>query len=112
MTVFSVDLDRPAEWIAGVQLGFMTTAELAALLRKSPAAVRQMRHRGQAPRGTRVGRDVLYAVADVEAWLAAKTAADPLAQRALDAYGPWPSTGATSQVAGRDHPRDRGRESP
>ncbi|MFD6324233.1 helix-turn-helix domain-containing protein [Streptomyces sp. NPDC058442] len=60
----------------------MTTAELAALIRRSPNAVRVMRHRGQGPVGTRVGREVLYDRADVAAWLKAKRAADPLAHRA------------------------------
>lgn len=64
---------------------FMTTKELAVLIRKSPEAVRQMRHRGDGPVGTRHGRDTLYDRAVVEKWLAAKTAADPLAQRALAA---------------------------
>ncbi len=61
---------------------FIKTKELARTLRKSPEAVRMMRHRGEGPQGTRVGRDVLYDRAEVERWLAAKTAADPLAQRA------------------------------
>jgi predicted DNA-binding transcriptional regulator AlpA len=58
------------------------TAELAVLLRKTPAAIKAMRHRGKGPRGFRVGREVLYPVAEVEAWLASKLASDPLAQRA------------------------------
>lgn len=61
---------------------YMTTRELADRLRKTPHAIRQMRHKGQGPRGVRVGRDVLYDRADVEAWLKAKTAGDHLAQRA------------------------------
>ncbi|MFD0138016.1 helix-turn-helix domain-containing protein [Streptomyces sp. NPDC127159] len=60
----------------------MTTKELANLLRTTSHAVRQMRHRGQGPQGTRFGRQVLYDRRVVEAWMAAKTAADPLAQRA------------------------------
>ncbi|WP_148003658.1 helix-turn-helix transcriptional regulator [Streptomyces sp. adm13(2018)] len=60
----------------------MKTAELAVLLRKTPAAISMMRHRGKGPRGFRAGREVLYPVAEVEAWLAAKVANDPLAQRA------------------------------
>ncbi|MFI8294065.1 helix-turn-helix transcriptional regulator [Streptomyces sp. NPDC085614] len=60
----------------------MTTREVAEHIRKTPHAVRQMRHRGIGPRGTRVGRDTLYDRADVLAWLAARTSADPLAQRA------------------------------
>jgi predicted DNA-binding transcriptional regulator AlpA len=62
---------------------FITTRQLARDLHKTPEAIRQMRYRGEGPKGTRVGRDVLYDRADVEAWLKAKTAADPLAQRAV-----------------------------
>lgn len=63
-------------------LGLMTTREVAALIRKTPHAVRQMRHRGIGPRGTKVGRDVLYPRAGVLAWLAAMEQADQLGQRA------------------------------
>lgn len=66
-------------------LGLMTTKEVAALIRKTPHAVRQMRHRGIGPRGTRVGRDVLYPRAGVLAWLAGLEQADPLAQRSAAA---------------------------
>lgn len=59
----------------------MTTREVAALIRKTPHAVRQMRHRGLGPKGTRVGREVLYPRTGVLAWLAALEQADPLAQR-------------------------------
>jgi hypothetical protein len=59
----------------------MTTKEVAALIRKTPHAVRQMRHRGIGPRGTKVGRDVLYPRVGVMAWLRALEQADPLAQR-------------------------------
>ena len=61
---------------------YMTTKELAAHIRKTPHAIRQMRHRGLGPKGVRVGREVLYAVRDVEQWMSAKTAGDRLAQRA------------------------------
>ena len=61
----------------------ITTKQLALRLHKTPVAFRMLRHRGLGPRGVRVGRDVLYAEADVQAWLAAKTDADPLAQRAM-----------------------------
>lgn len=64
---------------------YMTTKELAAHIRKTPHAVRQMRHRGLGPKGTRVGREVLYAIRDVEQWMSAKTAGDRLAQRATAA---------------------------
>jgi predicted DNA-binding transcriptional regulator AlpA len=60
----------------------MTTAELARLLKKSPAAIRQMRYRGDAPRGFRRGRDTLYRTSEVERWLAAQEAGDRLGQRA------------------------------
>ncbi|MFI6861800.1 helix-turn-helix transcriptional regulator [Streptomyces sp. NPDC050421] len=62
---------------------FITTNELATLLRTTPQAVRNMRHRGAAPRGFRRGRGVLYARADVDAWIASLLANDRLAQRAL-----------------------------
>ena len=61
---------------------YMTTRELAVLIRKTPAAVRQMRYRGEAPAGMRIGRGVIYERSVVAAWLAAKAASDPLAQRA------------------------------
>ncbi|MFI1524980.1 helix-turn-helix domain-containing protein [Streptomyces griseus] len=64
----------------------MTTKEVADLIRKTPHAVRQMRHRGIGPkRGRRVGRDTLYPRAAVMEWLDALEQADPLAQRALAA---------------------------
>jgi hypothetical protein len=63
----------------------MTTKELAAELRMTPNAVRIMRHRGQGPAGMKVRQGVLYDRSVVEAWMAARFAADPLAQRALAA---------------------------
>src|SRR3546814_16311674 len=48
---------------------YITTNELAAIIRKRPEAVRMMRSRGTGPKGTRFGRDVLYLRADVRAWL-------------------------------------------
>lgn len=61
---------------------YMTTKEVAALIRKQPEAVRMMRHRGTGPRGVRLGREVLYKRQDVFDWLEAKTRADEIAQRA------------------------------
>lgn len=61
---------------------YLTTRELADILRTTPNAVRIMRHRGNAPRGFRRGRQVLYDRADVKAWLARKSEADRLSQRA------------------------------
>ncbi len=48
----------------------LTTADLADMLRTSPATVRYWRHTGYGPPGTKVGRRVLYDRQDVEAWLA------------------------------------------
>jgi len=60
----------------------MNTKDLARLLKKSPAAIRQMRYRGDAPRGFRRGRDTLYRRAEVMRWLKAQEAGDRLGQRA------------------------------
>ncbi len=49
---------------------FLTTPEVAELARTSPETVRWWRHVGQGPASFKVGRRVLYAVDDVEAWLA------------------------------------------
>lgn len=48
---------------------FYTTEELAEVLRTTPATLRYWRAVGRAPRATKVGRRVLYAERDVEAWL-------------------------------------------
>lgn len=50
---------------------FLTTADLADRLRTSPSTVRYWRHVGYGPPGLKVGRRVLYAAQDVEAWLRA-----------------------------------------
>lgn len=55
---------------------FLTTDEVAALLRTSAGTVRWWRHQGTGPRGVKVGRRVLYAQADVLAWLEAKRKAE------------------------------------
>ncbi|MFD3535196.1 helix-turn-helix transcriptional regulator [Streptomyces sp. NPDC058664] len=60
----------------------MTTKEVARLIRKSPAALRQMRYRGDGPQGFRSGRDTLYFRAEVMRWLAAQMANDRVGQRA------------------------------
>lgn len=49
---------------------FLTTADVADLLRTSPETVRYWRHVRKGPRSFRVGRRVLYAKGDVESWLA------------------------------------------
>lgn len=48
---------------------YMTTEEVARLCRTSPESVRFWRHVGKGPKSFKVGRRVLYAVEDVEAWL-------------------------------------------
>lgn len=50
---------------------YLTTAEVAKLIRTSPETVRYWRHAGKGPRSFKVGRRVLYATADVRAWLEA-----------------------------------------
>lgn len=49
---------------------YLTTEELAALTRSTPATVRYWRHMGKGPRGIKRGKRVLYAERDVAAWLA------------------------------------------
>lgn len=60
-------LDRTPMW---------TIAELCAVLRTTPATVYTWRKRGQGPRAYKVGRHLLFADADVRAWLES-CAADP-----------------------------------
>lgn len=48
---------------------YMTTAEVAELLRTSPESVRFWRHVGKGPRSFKAGRRVLYAREDVQAWI-------------------------------------------
>lgn len=51
---------------------YMTTTELAELLRRSPETIRYWRYTGEGPTHFKVGRSVLYETTDVEAWLATK----------------------------------------
>lgn len=53
---------------------YLTTEEVATLLRTSPETVRYWRHIGKGPRSFKVGRRVLYAVGDVETFVAASMA--------------------------------------
>lgn len=53
---------------------YLTTEEVAALLRTTPQTVRYWRHVGKGPQSFKVGRRVLYARVDVEAWVAAARA--------------------------------------
>lgn len=49
---------------------FLTTAEVAAILRAPEASVRYWRHLGKGPASFKVGRRVLYERADVERFIA------------------------------------------
>ena len=49
---------------------YLTTAEVAELLRAPLESVRYWRHVGKGPASFKVGRSVLYAVEDVEAFIA------------------------------------------
>jgi excisionase family DNA binding protein len=48
---------------------FMTTDEVADLLRTSVETVRYWRHIGKGPKSFKLGRRVLYAVEDIEAFI-------------------------------------------
>jgi predicted DNA-binding transcriptional regulator AlpA len=47
-------------------------ADLARMLRLTPASIYAMRHRGDGPRGIRVGKHVRFDPGDVEKWLASR----------------------------------------
>jgi DNA-binding transcriptional MerR regulator len=49
---------------------YLTTEEVADLLRTSPESVRYWRHIGKGPRSFKVAKRVLYAAEDVEAFIA------------------------------------------
>ena len=49
---------------------FLTTQELAALLRISPRTVESWRYKSDGPKFHRIGRRALYADSDVREWLA------------------------------------------
>lgn len=49
---------------------YLTTEEVAAELRTTAETVRWWRHVGKGPKSFKVGRRVLYAVEDVEAFIA------------------------------------------
>lgn len=51
-------------------LRFLTTAEVAELCRTSPESVRFWHHVGKGPKSFKVGRRRLYALEDVEAFIA------------------------------------------
>lgn len=53
---------------------YLTTEEVAGLLRAPLETVRYWRHIGKGPRSFKIGRRVLYAREDVEAFIAAARA--------------------------------------
>jgi len=53
---------------------FMVTEEVSKLTRVPPESLRWMRHVGKGPKSFKLGRRVLYATEDVEAWIAAARA--------------------------------------
>jgi excisionase family DNA binding protein len=50
-------------------MAYMTTAELAELVRAPDSTVRYWRHCGKGPKSFRLGKRVLYDVDEVRAWL-------------------------------------------
>ena len=60
-------------------MDYLTTGEVAEALRTSPETVRYWRHLGKGPRSFKVGRRVLYARADVLAWVEAQRDSTPAA---------------------------------
>lgn len=49
---------------------YLTTEEVATKLRTTPETVRYWRHVGKGPKSFKVGRRVLYAATEVEAFIA------------------------------------------
>jgi excisionase family DNA binding protein len=50
-------------------MAYLTTAELAELVRAPDSTVRHWRHCGKGPKSFRLGKRVLYDVDEVRAWL-------------------------------------------
>jgi len=57
----------------------LTVDEVAKMLRRSPAAVRYMRHANTGPRSAKVAGRVMYREEDVNAYIEAAFAADEVA---------------------------------
>lgn len=55
-------------------MDLLTTGETAQMLRVPDATLRYWRHIGIGPRSSRLGRKVIYARRDVDAWVAQETA--------------------------------------
>jgi len=54
----------------------LTLDEVAALLRRSPAQVRWMRHNGTGPRSAKVAGRVMFIEGDLNDWIEAQFSAD------------------------------------
>jgi len=54
------------------EVRYLTTPEVAELCRTAPETVRYWRHIRKGPASFKLGRRVLYAAEDVEAWLKAE----------------------------------------
>lgn len=54
----------------------LTLDEVAALLRRSPAQVRWMRHNGTGPRSAKVAGRVMFIEEDLNDWIEAQFSAD------------------------------------
>ena len=63
--------------LATTRDGLATTKEVAAHLRMTEAALRQLRHEGKAPPAAKVGPRLLWDWDDVDEWLAARTSVTP-----------------------------------
>jgi excisionase family DNA binding protein len=61
---------------------YLTISEVAELVRAPIETVRYWRFAGKGPKSFKVGRRVLYAIEDVEAWIA-QAKANTAAQRQL-----------------------------
>jgi excisionase family DNA binding protein len=74
--------ERPGHLGRETRMGnYLTTSEVASILRAPEATVRYWRHLGTGPQSFKVGRRVLYDRADVEAFIA-KARADAEVARA------------------------------
>ncbi len=62
--------DKPQSAPSSEPPEFMTTGEVAVLLRTSPQTVRYWRYIGYGPSGPKVGRRVLYRRRDIDDFLA------------------------------------------
>lgn len=73
---------------------YLTTHEVADLLRTSPETVRYWRHLNKGPGSFKVGRRVLYERADVEAWITGHRQTQrsaQIGQRGISTAGTGPS---------------------